>query len=254
MTDLSKHILEEIKDQKITPRPKWEFLVRDYVIWGIFGLFVLIGSISVSVFIFMITDRDWDIYQNLGKGFGEFLLVSIPYFWIILIAAFSIFAYYDLRKTREGYKYTFTKIGLLNIGLSVLLGTIFFATGFGGRIENALADNIPFYHMMTPLRTEQLWNSPERGLIVGEITDFIGEDDFNIRDLQNKNWLITCINCLWRGGARANTGIVVKILGKQLDDGTLQATEVRPWKPGCGANINLPPAPRFGAGCHGVAR
>ena len=250
MTELSKNILEQIKEEKITPKPRWEFLVRDYVIWGMFGLLVLMGSVSVSVLIFMITDHDWDIYKYLDKSFGEFLLVSLPYFWIALIAAFSIFAWYDLKKTRSGYKYTFTKIGLANIGLSILLGAIFFSMGLGSRIENSLADNIPFYNMMKPVRVENLWNSPGRGLLVGEITEFIDQEDFNIRDPQNKNWLITCIHCIWKGGVRANTGIIVKILGKQIDDSTLQASEIRPWKPGCGAGSPLPIVPQTGLGCH----
>ena len=233
MTELSENILEEIKEKHIIPKPRWEFLLRDYVIWGMFAVLVIFGSIAFSVLVFMITDHDWDIYKNLGKSFWEFLLMSLPYFWIVLILAFSVFAWYDLKKTKSGYRYTFTKIGLANIGLSILLGTVFFYSGMGMKIENAFADNIPFYRAMHPARGISIWENPEKGLLAGEITGFIDDQGFNLRDLKNQDWIINALNSVWPGGVKSSEGMIIRIIGQQTGESTFQASEVRPWMVNC---------------------
>ncbi|HRY60171.1 MAG TPA: hypothetical protein P5096_02220 [Patescibacteria group bacterium] len=236
MSDLSKNVLEEIKEHHITPKPKWEFLVRDYVIWAMFGILVLIGSIAFSALIFMITNHDWDIYRNLGQSFWQFLLLSLPYFWIVLVIAFSIFAWYDLKKTRAGYRYTFTKIGLANIGLSILLGTAFFYSGIGMKIENIFADNMPFYRVIHPGRGITVWENPDKGLLVGEVTGFIDDEGFNLRDLKNQDWIVSALNSVWPREVKSNIGMIVRIIGKQTGKDTFQAIEVRPWMVNCDRN------------------
>jgi hypothetical protein len=85
--------------------------------------------------------------------------------------------------------------------------------------------------MMNPMRAEKVWDNPEKGLVIGEIIEFINGEDFSLRDPGNKEWIIDCINCIWRGGAKPDAGAVVKILGKQVDEDTFQTVEIRLWKP-----------------------
>jgi len=257
MKDLSADILKEIKQQDITPIPRWKFLLKNYGIWIIFGLLIILGSLSVSVVIFMFTDHDWDVYKYLNKSFTESILLAIPYFWFVLVSAFLAFAYYDLRRTKTGYKYNFVKIGAINILASVLLGVIFFYSGLGLRIDRIFADNIPYYREIHSFAGPRVWQNPENGLLVGEITSLKEDGNFEIRDLKNQNWLVKCINCLWGGNLVGEQGMLVKLIGKITGDQVFEVSQIRTWKNNCERqpfgflqkdcpppvpNFNVPPA------------
>lgn len=232
MSDISKNVLEQIKEEKIKPKPRWEFLVKNNIFWAVFAIFVALGGVAVSVMIFMLTDQDWDIYDKLGKSFTEYLLLSVPYFWLLLVMAFLAFAWIDLKHTKSGYKYSFFRIGILNIVSSLVLGVIFFYSGLGLKMDKAFAENIPFYQTMHPLRPANVWENPERGFLVGEIISFVGDDNFNLVDPLDNEWLIECVNCVWRSGAEAREGMVVKIFGQKVDNHNFQAFEMRIGRPG----------------------
>jgi len=59
MNNLSKNVLEQIREEHLKPKPRWEFIMKNYFFWLFFALFAIAGSIAVSVTIFMITDHDW---------------------------------------------------------------------------------------------------------------------------------------------------------------------------------------------------
>jgi len=232
MSGISKEILEKIKDDKITPRPKWEFLMKDYVIWSLFVVVLILGGFASSVIIFVLTDQDWDIYKYMHKSFGEYFLLSVPYFWFILVALFLVFAWMNIRKTRTGYKYDFIKIGILNVLASLILGGIFFFLGIGNRIEGVFANNIPLYRQMHPFNNanaKDFWNRPEEGLLFGEVTTLNNNGNFIIRDFKdNSVWTIDCSSCLWIiKQENIKTGSTVKLIGKRMDGNNFQGFEVR---------------------------
>ena len=233
MKDFSKNILAEIKKQDITPIPKWRFLLKNYGIWAIFALLMVLGSLSVSVVIFMLTDHDWDIYQYLHKSLFEYILIAIPYFWLLFILGFLAFAYYDLRKTDRGYKYSFVKIGSINIVFSVLLGTVFFYAGLGSKIDQVFANNFPYYQNIHRNVGQRIWQNPENGLLTGRVVSFQDDNLFNVLDMDNHNWLVQCINCLWSGNIVGETGMMVKLIGKITGNMMFSASEIRPAKIGC---------------------
>jgi len=250
MSKLSTNILKEIKQQSIHPIPRWKFLLKNYGRWVGFALFVLLGSISISVVIFMLTDHDWDIYRYLNKSFMEYVLLSLPYFWFLLLSAFIAFAWYDLEKTKTGYKYGILKIGLVNIILSVVLGVIFFSAGLGIKIDKIFADNIPYYQTIHQYSRPSIWQNPERGLLVGKITDIANDGSFHITDPADHSWLVECLKCILSGGFVEENGMIVKIIGNKISDQVFDASEIRFWNPQGDRNIRyflpnmpLPPPP-----------
>ncbi|MDD5731841.1 MAG: hypothetical protein PHU42_03040 [Patescibacteria group bacterium] len=246
MKDISQNILKKIKQQDVHPIPRWKFLLKNYGIWVIFSLVVLLGGLAVSVVIFMLTDRDWTIYRYLNKSFWEYLLISIPYFWFFLISIFLVFAWYDIKKTKTGYRYSFTKIGAISILSSIILGILFFYAGLGVRIDKIFADNLPYYQNIHHYSRPGVWQNPQSGLLVGEVEDIQGDGSFHIRDLENTNWLINCLNCIWSGGLVGEPGMLVRLVGQEMGDHIFQVSEIRPWKSKGDANIryflpNMPP-------------
>lgn len=236
MSKLSTNILKEIKSQHIAPIPRWKFLLKNYGRWVAFASFVLMGSISISVVIFMFTDHDWDIYRYLDKSFWEYLLLSLPYFWFLLLSVFIAFAWYDLEKTKTGYKYGFLKIGLINILLSVVFGIVFYA-GLGIKMDKIFADNLPYYQNIHQYSRPSIWQNPGRGLLVGKIIEKIDNDNFRVEDPDRRSWVVNCLDCIFRGRVANLEGIMVKIIGKKIDESSFQALEIRLLEPRGGMNM-----------------
>ena len=63
---ISKKILQKIRKEQIKPKPKWEFLLKNYVFWGAFILSIIVGGLASSVAIFRLVNNDWDIMHKLG--------------------------------------------------------------------------------------------------------------------------------------------------------------------------------------------
>ena len=117
MNDITKKIIDKIKQGQIKPRPKWEFLLKNYVIWALFAISIFIGSLATSVVIFMILNDGWGDFSNLSTG--KAIILNIPYFWLAILALFLIVAYLNIKHTKKGYKYNPYLIMLLSVFVSI---------------------------------------------------------------------------------------------------------------------------------------
>ena len=88
MTDIGNKILQTIKDKHIKPTPRFKFLFKSYA-WTVLAfLMVVFGSLAVSVIIFYLKNEDWSLYIQAGFSQINFLLLAIPYFWVLLSLLF----------------------------------------------------------------------------------------------------------------------------------------------------------------------
>lgn len=228
MDKLTDSIVSKIKKEKIAPAPKWMFLAKNYSIWMLFILAVIIGGLAFAVILFLLTDNDWDIYKQLDKSFGEYLLLSLPYFWIIFLGLFSVAAFYNYKHTKKGYRQSPYLIVVASILASVVIGTVFFYAGLGSKIENIFADNFPYYENFTQHRMD-VWNNPERGLLAGTITEADDKDNFILKDFEGKDWEIQSGSASWAGRVIFQEGEQIKIIGEKKNDNIFSAQQIRPW-------------------------
>lgn len=226
--DKASEILSKIKEKKIEPKSRWRFLLKDYMVWVFFGSAILVGAMAFSVIIFLLNDNDWDIYEHLDKSFASYLLLSLPYLWIIILSLFSFLAYFNYRNTRNGYRVNPVAIVLVSVLLSVVLGGVSFGAGFGRVIDSTFSENIPYYENMIMYR-QAVWNNPEKGLLSGTITEIEDNDNFYIEDNEEEDWEIKGEDILWRRPETQEVGEKVKVIGEKEDEDTFVAEEVRPW-------------------------
>lgn len=232
MNDKASEILKNIEEKKIKPKSRWIFLVKDYLIWILFGLTSLFGAIAISVIIFVINDNDWDIYKYLSKSVWSYFLILMPYFWIIALGLFSFLAYLNYKHTRKGYLLNPYVMILGSIFVSIVFGWMLFANGISEKIDKAFAQKIPYYKN-TEMQKMIIWSNPEKGLMAGKIITIKDNDNFSLADLNNKEWKISGKNIIWKKGVEARVGERVKIIGRMNEkNNSFQAQEVRPW--GCG--------------------
>jgi len=70
-----------------------------------------------------------------------------------------------------------------------LLGVFFYKVGVGEAVDDVLSERAPFYSkFINP--NMRLWNQPEHGLLSGRINKVNSQYEFELRDIDNKNWII----------------------------------------------------------------
>jgi hypothetical protein len=232
MEKLCDKVLCKIKEEKIEPKPRWFFLARDYCIWSAFLFSVIVGSLAFCVVLAVSINNDWDIYGHLGRTFFQHLIFSLPYLWIILLALFLWLAYFNYKHTRKGYRYHAYTIFGLSIVSSIVLGSIFSASGMGTRIDRFLDQSIPNFKAVNCCQThEKDWDQPEKGLLGGRIKDVVSQNDFQLEDFNGAIWLVQeSAGTVVFEPLRVSVGEEVKIIGREQQENVFWAEEIRPWE------------------------
>lgn len=227
MNNLSDKIIEKIEKEGISPKPKWEFLLKDGFLWGGFVFSVLMGAVSISVILFFVKTGDLDIYKAVYGSFFSAVASVIPFFWVLLLLAFSVFSYLNFRKTERGYKINFLYVVLSSVVLSVVFGALLFQFGTAKWLHSQLTLKIPFYERFQP-RHEMRWMKPSEGLLIGVVSEF--ESDFALKliDLDRKIWLVNYEKAKLPKRFRPEISTMIKILGKKMGEGEFDAFEIRP--------------------------
>jgi len=230
MNDISKKVLNKIKKDQIKPKPKWEFLLKKSVFWGLFGLSIIIGGVAASIIIFMIMTNDWDIPRHLGNSTPAFIFKTLPYFWIIILSAFIGIAYYNFKHTDTGYKYRFSLFVVINILISVIIGFGLFNFGAAKRIDKAFLDHAPLYQELNHKPRVQMWTQPENGLLGGEVIELLEDNQFQIIDFQDKKWIIINTDPKSLEKPPIKEGIIIQSVGEIIDNSTFKAIKIRVWQ------------------------
>jgi len=223
-TDFVEKLLGKIKKDKLEPRPRWQFLLKSYTLYIAGVLALLIGALAVAVMIYLFNFNDWHLYRQAKIGFGEFFLLTLPYFWLLFLALFVFIVYYNLKHTKRGYRYP----GILLIGaliiLSIILGTVFYSWGFGEKIDTILGKSAPFYgHVFNP--QIDFWSQPEEGRLAGLIIRLNETGDFVLLDRELKEWSVSVDSEINHDIALALKQ-PLRLLGKRIGDSEFLANQI----------------------------
>lgn len=166
--NLEEKIKNKIDQEKLSPKSKYSFVLREWVVWMFGILSVIIGGLIVSAALFHLRNTHWGIYNVTHDNFFDFLLEFLPFVWIILFSLFVFLTYKFLRTTRRGYKYNFISIIGGTFVLTIVFGIISFNFGAGFVIESKFGPRIPFYKDIE-MKEKNLWDNFEKGLFLGMI-------------------------------------------------------------------------------------
>jgi len=234
MKNISNDVLKKIKDNNIKPKPRWYFITKNYFVWLIFGISIILGSFAFSMVLFIIKQLDWDIYHYIGESFLKTVFISLPYLWLIFLILFIGVAYYNFIHTKRGYRFKFISILLISLIISVTLGAILYSNGLSENLGNIFFEKIPYYNRLV-YTCEKQWMRPERGLLAGTIIEIgLPENSFILGDLNNNRWEIEASEAIWKGKISPATGLKIKLIGKLINDNYFKVLEIRPWQQGQG--------------------
>lgn len=222
--NISNQVLERIKDTK--PKPRWQFLLRDYGVWVLGVLSLILCSLSFSVVLFMLTNNDWDIYSEINNNFLKFLLVTLPYFWLVFLLLFLLAAYYNFKNTKQGYKFPFYKVSLLSILASMLIGTFLYNMGVGQAIEDSFNNCVPYYKEVFNAR-KKIWMRADEGFLAGYIKS-IEEDKITIYGIDGNVWELTRSIDFHCPPMILNVGDRLRLTGERKADGIFEVDCILP--------------------------
>ncbi len=227
MKDLKKKIINKIQEEKLKPKNKWRFQLREFLIWFCFGALIALTALFFSGVIFNISQIDWGLRSRLGFSRPGFFLINMPYLWLIAVISLVVLAYYFFRHTDKGYRYTLPLILVAVFLLSILFGFLMhYSIRTGKFLEDSAVRHSPFYKKTSQ---RMMWLNPEKGLIVGEVVSSYKNDLFKLEDLRGKVWEVNCGNCLILAPFDLREGVKIKIIGKILEDEKFKAEEIQPF-------------------------
>lgn len=243
--DFDQKLVDKIKHDNITPRPRWHFLLKDYVVRITGTLALLVGSAAVSVMIYLFKYNDWEMQEETHKTLLEFFLLTLPYFWLILLALFIFLLYYNLKHTKRGYRYPVWFIAGAAFLVSVILGGVFYLAGLGEKIDVVLGEKAPLYEKVIN-RHFDFWFNPAEGRLIGVVLSKDDERAFVILDPGGSEWQVTCKDERFPI-EELRIKQPVNLIGSVIGDNEFQAEVIRPVRPGGG--FWLRPRPRMKRAC-----
>jgi len=188
MQDISKKIIQVIEDQQLKPKPRWQFLLKNYFLWSLTVITIILGALATGVVLFELTHSQ---YLDLAPNFGlaKRLILATPFFWLILLILFIAISYYNVRHTQKGYRYHTYWIVIFSILFSIFLGAIFYVSGGGEKLEDFFYQKIPIYRQIVH-RQVRVWQSPEQGRLIGWIISQPEIDSFLLKDFNLNTWMV----------------------------------------------------------------
>ncbi len=232
--NIAEKTFEKIEEEKIKPKSRRYFIFKNYLFWFLVAISFVIGAIAFNAMLFVLVNHDWLVYQYLNKGLLEFILISIPYFWFLVLIIFLASAYSLFRSTKGGYRCGTCLAAGLGIFMIIILGIIFFWLGLKSEI------NEQFLKKTGLLQYDKydIWNNPAKGLLGGDIVNFKNKNDFEIADFNGRAWRINGKNAETACCFILGTGVKIKIIGKidntiTVESGQLEnifiAKQISPW-------------------------
>lgn len=226
---LQKQILEQIKARRVRPVSKGFFKIREYITWGLLGVFVAALSLGFSMIVFMIKGADFELFHKLGLSTTEKITYSIPFFWIAATLALGAVAFISFRNTRRGYKTSTKHIIYISALITVALGSLLHIFNVTRYVDDVASTTIPLYSAVVPLNTHT-WYDPEHGLLSGIVKSKDSEKQFLIRDASFELWTVTGDNIVLPDNFSFHPGDRIRIIGTKTGDDTFTAIEVNPWR------------------------
>lgn len=232
--DLKRTILNRIETEHVCPRSAWFFSGRECMVWTLWVLTVLLGATAVAVTLSVAVYRQHSLFEiTHGSPFWFFLEV-IPYLWLIIFTAMAIFAVFNLRHTKHGYRYPLWQILGSSVVVSVVGGACLHLLGVGFMLDEKLGMKVEMYKSQIKME-QKMWQAPEAGRLVGSITLGSEAEDvdgkLSFKDVAGFTWEIDESELkpaeveLLKGGNR------VRLLGQIMPDNSkvFHACGVLPW-------------------------
>lgn len=230
-SSLSSLVLSRIENEHLTPSARWHFLCKHYAVWLFWVLSIILGAVSVAVMLYVANHARFALYEATHETQLSFFIEVLPYVWIFVFGVMAVVAYFNLRHTRHGYRYSVWQVLLSSIALSLTGGVVLQVFGMGILIDAALGRDMPMYPSVERMEM-RMWQMPDEGRLVGV---FNGMDEtetqYLLLDASNEEWRVEAAELRDVDKRLLSSKSRVRIIGKatDLENRAFYACGVFPW-------------------------
>lgn len=227
---LSKSVLERIKKEEIKPLPKYYFVLRNVLWWFAFVFSILLGGAGLAVTAFAFMHQRFELADIVERGqFGAFIPL-LPFFWILFFGVFIWASFWGIAHTKKAYRIPRVLLVFLNVFLTLLLGTVIYATRQAERFEHMVGKQM--FHMPTvrEARTERWKEGIDDGRLAGEIKEVL-ENELVVVSFNNKDWTVDISEADIHPDVIVEVGNKIGMRGEKTGEGVFKAEKMRPWDP-----------------------
>lgn len=227
--DLSKNILDKIKQQDIKPKSRFSFLAKNYAFWISALISVVVGACTFATILFVILNQDLLFFKQAQGNIITFIAFALPYFWFVIFSIFIAVAYINIKHIEGAYKLRLpTIIGLYFIA-TILCGSVLYRVGVGEYAEHVFANRVPLYGRVVEHR-QKMWHRPENGLLMGRVLDVDEDTNIILLDVAEHEWDVDITNAKYPPYLMIKKEMMLRILGEAVEDEYLfYAHEIRPY-------------------------
>lgn len=233
--DFADKILDRIEEEKMVPRPRWQFWVKNAMFWALWVVSTVVAAVAASAIAFAWVNAGWEFREITHAGLIPFLLEMMPLVWLVALAVVLFAAHENIRHTSTGYRYPLVMILGLSLLVVVLLGVGLFLTGVGAHVEEAVGQHIPI-HRPVLVRQQMYWTNPARGLLAGEVVSVDPNGGvFHLRTMDGNEWQIVAGGLTDPSRATLQQFPMVRVIGIPAATSTatpmiFHACAVFPWR------------------------
>ena len=230
-SDFAKSILHKIQNEHVEIAPKWHFSLREYGVWGLMLLSVLVGSVAVSVIILHTLQIDIAVAVRASGGIVRHIARWAPYAWLLLLALFTLAAWYNFKHTKRGYRYSYTLVVLGSIFASLIVGTGLYFGGAAEHAERYAARLSGGYYAGSAEHRERVWSQPSKGLLAGVPLGTLveGIEVVTLIDFTGKAWQVQSSSLSAQERAVMMVSPKIAIVGTRVSDSVFKACSIIPW-------------------------
>lgn len=159
-------VLDRLEREGIEPHSRFYWMTQEYGLWAAWATSVALGSLALAVLAFSSLYIGYSLYEATHNNLLTFLFDTLPYIWFGAFIVMILAAYFNLKRTRKGYKYPFLLLVGSSFGFSVIGGICLHFLGAGYYLDYILGENLETYQSRVEFET-LMWQAPSAGRLVG---------------------------------------------------------------------------------------
>jgi hypothetical protein len=230
--NLKNTLLDRIEREKLQPRSRMFFHSKECVIWALWLISVAVGALAVAISVFVVTHRQYEIYEATHENWFTFMVEVLPFIWVFVFCAMALFAVYNIKHTKKGYRYSIVTVLASSIVLSFAGGSALQFFGLGYSIDAILGDQMPTYMSQEKIE-HQLWQQPAEGRLIGrQVAATVATSSVVVfQDTAGSRWRIEIQELLPADIQLLASGENVRLLGQNMNEQAkvFHACGVFPW-------------------------
>lgn len=232
-------ILNKIKQEEITPTPKWQCRLINGSFWLAVVVMVALSSVFFSLILINIFEVPLEIFHYMKIGrYLKVVFGIFPFAWLFLVLVSLFLGLVAFNKTKHGYRYNFVLLVSILLTIVLMSGFILHGFRFNKPLREFTENRMPPHFRNTPFDKVQNNLFVEDGLLGGEIIEKTMDRIF-IKDFFDDRWEISFDQeTKIQRKAELEAGDKIMIIGEKQGDFSFKALIIKKME-GC-ANCQMP--------------